>query len=201
MDYYVVLGILSTAIGIGSFFPYIFDTIRKSIRPHAYSWLIWGFLQVSVFIAQTEKGAGPGSWVIGASSLLCLSIFALSIRRSDAASAIDKASLAAAFAGILLWLATSSPLLEVIIAAATDVVGFIPTFAHANAKPWEDSVKVFALGALALFLSILALRSINPVTALYPATVCVSNSAFVVFVILRRRTISKKRRRAGAKAR
>ena len=200
MDYNALLGILSTAIGTGSFFPYIFDTIKGKIRPHAYSWLVWGFLQAAVFIAQTEKGAGPGSWAIGASSLLCMTIFALSIKRSDRISAIDKASLAAAFAGILLWLVTSASLVEVVIASATDIAGFIPTFAQASSKPEEESVKVFALGALALFISILALKSINPVTVLYPATVCVSNTVFVLFVTLKRNAASKRRKQGAAKS-
>ncbi len=185
--YQIILGIIATIIGLAGYIPYFKDIIKREIKPHAFSWLIWGILQSVVFFASTSKGGGAGAWAVGAPALLNMIIFVIALFRGEKEiTNLDKASLVVALFGIALWVITTSPVWSVIIVTGVDVVGFIPTFRKAYRKPKEEAVSVFALSSIAFFISLFALGSLNITTFLYPASLTVSNAIFVMMVMSRR---------------
>jgi uncharacterized protein with PQ loop repeat len=187
LEYQVILGIIATIIGLVGYIPYFKDIIKKRIKPHAFSWLIWGILQSLVFFAQTSKGGGAGAWAVGAPALLNLTIFVIAIFRGEKEiTRVDKASLLLALFGIALWAITTNPLWSVVIATGVDVVGFVPTFRKSYKKPNEEAVAVYALSAIAFGISLFALQSISITTVLYPASLVVTNAVFVAIVMMRR---------------
>lgn len=187
-EYQVVLGIVAVVIGLVGYLPYFVDIIKRQIKPHAFSWLIWGILQFVVFFAAANKGGGAGTWAIGAPAALNIAIFIMALFVGEKQiTKVDKASLVAAFAGIVLWAATANPLSSVVLLTCVDVLGFIPTLRKAYARPNEESVSVFAFSAVSFGISLLALQSLSLTTALYPATIMVGATAFVVMVLVRRR--------------
>ncbi len=192
LEYQIILGVISTVIGLAGYVPYFNDILKRRIKPHAFSWLIWGLLQLIVFFLSTSKGGGAGEWVIGAQATLNLVIFAISMRRGDVKiTLIDKASLSLALLGIVLWMATTNPLWGVVIASVVDVIAIVPTIRKAYAKPYEDSMSIFVLGAVAFAVSIFALSSISLVTVLYP-TVLICANAVLIAVMLKRRSEVKR---------
>ena len=62
LAYQIIIGLVATVIGLAGYVPYFKDIIRREIKPHAFSWLIWGILQSVVFFASTSRGGGaaPG---------------------------------------------------------------------------------------------------------------------------------------------
>src|SRR3954471_17103449 len=84
------LGGLATLLGIGSCSIYLWQVLKRKIKPHIFSWFIWGVVEVIGFAAQYAAKAGPGAWTVGVSSIFCLIIAAAglvhgekSITRSD----------------------------------------------------------------------------------------------------------------------
>jgi uncharacterized protein with PQ loop repeat len=202
LEYQVVLGIIAVIIGFLGYIPYFRDIIKRQIKPHAFSWFIWGLLQVLVFFASTSRGGGAGAWTIAAGALLCLTIFVISIFRGEKdITMLDKASLVVALLGIALWVVTTDPVWSVIIATGVDIVGFVPTFRKAYKKPHEDSVTVFGLSSFSFFISLFALHLVNITTFLYPASLVASNAVFVVMVLLRRKALTAKSVKGKPKSR
>jgi len=187
LEYQVILGVIAAIVGLAGYVPYFKDIIKKRIKPHAFSWLIWGITQTAVFFAQTSKGGGAGAWAVGAPALLNLIIFVIAIFRGEKEiTRLDKASLLFALSGIALWAITTDPLWSVIIATGVDVVGFVPTARKSYKKPNEEAVTIYMLNGMAFGISLFALQSVNLTTFLYPASLVVTNAVFVTMVMMRR---------------
>ena len=77
------------------------------------------------------------------------------------------------------------------LAALVDTLGFVPTFRKAYQKPREETTTTFSFGAIKFAISLAALESFSLTTALFPAVLVLSNSAFVIMVLLRRRALAK----------
>ena len=196
MEYQIILGIIAAIVGFSGYIPYFRDIIKRSIKPHAFSWLVWGLMQGLVFFASTSKGGGAGAWVIGAGSILCMIIFVISIFRGEKEiTTVDKASLIFAFLGMGLWIITSNPLWSVIIASAVDAVGYIPTIRKAYKRPYEESVTLYIFSGASLVVALFALQSLNLTTLLYPVSYIIVVSLFVGTVLIRRLSIPRSGRR------
>jgi hypothetical protein len=92
------------------------ETIFGKTKPHAFSWLVWGILQVAVFFASTSKGGGTGAWAIGATAVLDFVIFGISLFKGEKEiTRLDKTSLIVALLGMGLWVVTTDPIWSVLI--------------------------------------------------------------------------------------
>ena len=178
-------------LGIGSCTLYLWQVFHRTIKPHVFSWIIWGTIGLIGFAAQYVGKAGPGCWAIGASSILCFVIAGTgffygekSVTRSDWACFIVSLS------AIPVWLATSNPLWAVVIVSAIDAVAFYPTFRKSWMNPHEEGMMAFLLYGLQMLLSIIALENFTLTTALYPATIFVLNIALTLTLLYRRRALA-----------
>ena len=68
------LGIAAVVVGLVSYIPYLWGLYRGKVRPHAFTWLLWGLLTAIAFAAQLSDGAGPGSWITGVTAVVSLGI-------------------------------------------------------------------------------------------------------------------------------
>ncbi|VAX06896.1 hypothetical protein MNBD_GAMMA25-1518 [hydrothermal vent metagenome] len=64
MSYKEFLSALAIIITLVAFFPYIRSIIKNTIRPHVFSWVIWGMTTVVVFFAQLQDKGGAGAWPV-----------------------------------------------------------------------------------------------------------------------------------------
>ncbi len=193
MDYYILFGIIAVIVGLGGFVPYYRDILKGNTKPHAFSWLIWGLVQIIAFFAQISKGGGAGAWLVGVGGLACLSIFVFALFRGEKEIVLlDKVSLVLALIGIVLWAITSNPLNAVILAVIVDALGFVPTYRKAYKKPKEETLITYFLSGLGFAISISALQAISLTTVLYPISVVITNSGFIAMVMLRRNVQDKK---------
>ena len=188
MDYHVILGILALIIGLVSYIPYLYHVLKNKTKPHIFSWFIWGLLMGIAFIVQLTEEAGPGSWIIGLGSASCLFIATISYIKwkKDYITKSDWICFIAAILGIIFWVITKNPLIAVIIITGVDAIAFIPTFRKAYHSPHEETVVTYAISGFDMFLSILALENLNLTTALYPASLVVTNTLFSLMTVIRR---------------
>jgi hypothetical protein len=190
MDYKTVFAIIAIAIGFVSYIPYFKDTFAGRTKPHMFTWFIWAVLEGTAFFAQASKGAGAGAWVTGTTSILCVSVFLVSLSRGEKKITFgDKLSLAGAVLGVVLWYFSRNALTAVILVSITDFFGFIPTFRKSYFKPYEETVKLYVMSAIKLIFALLALKSFNLTTALYPASLILVNTAFVIMTVIRRKSL------------
>jgi hypothetical protein len=188
MDSKLCFGILSATVSVLQYPAYIRDVIKGKTKPHAFSWFVWGLPCGIVFAAQIMKGGGAGAWATGLTTVFCTAIFLLSLRYGEKEiTVLDKTCLALALLAIVLWIMTKDPLGSVALITVADVLGFLPTLRKSMTKPHEETATSYLIGSLKWLLSLFALGSFTLTTALYPATMTITNTALVGMLIYRRR--------------
>lgn len=187
------LAILATLIAFYSYIPYFKDIFAGKTKPHAFSWLIWFLLTAIGFVAQLQDRGGPGAWVTGFTALVAFFIFIAAIKKGEKnITRFDWACLAGAFVAMGLWALTKTPLFSVILITLIDALGFAPTFRKAFYKPQEETAITFSLSAIKFAIAIAALENLSIVTVLYPASLVVANSLFVLMLFLRKKQLKLK---------
>lgn len=190
MDYKVILGYIATALAIASYLPYFYGIYQGKTKPHAFTWFVWGTLNVVAFAAVRIAGGASGAWVLAVNVVACYTIAAVGFWQGRVKYDLtDWLALAGAFLGIILWRLTSNPLYAVILVSLSDAIGSIPIFRKAYRLPFEENITSFAMGVWYYLLAILALDSLTITTWLYPAIVFVLDSALVILVLFRRKRL------------
>lgn len=188
IDYKLALGYLTILLAFISYIPYIRDVLENKTKPHAFSWLIWSVLSAIAFAAQFVKHGGAGAWVTGFTTVACLVIFLLALRKGTRDfPVIDWVCLALAGISLLTWWLMKDPTVSVIIIIITDTLAFIPTFRKSYRNPFEETATLFVIYFFIWILALFALDSYSIATWLYPAYGIVANAALVLMLMWWRR--------------
>ena len=105
------LGIFAVTVGLVSYVPYLWGMYQGKVRPHAFTWFLWGLLTAVAFAAQLSDGAGPGSWITGVTAVVSLGVAAAALHQSRFSNVarVDWYFFIAALVSIPLWLITNTP--------------------------------------------------------------------------------------------
>ena len=192
VDIKVILGLLAAGVAIINYWPYLIGTINKTLKPHAFSWIVWTLMTGITFFAQVTDGAGPGAWATGATAVTLLVIAVLSIRNGGyKITTSDKISFVGALSAIPIWVLTSDPLWAVIVVTAVEALGFFPTYRKGYMRPHDESVFAFMLTILKYSLALAALKNYTLTTTMFPIALIVLSSALIVELLWRRREIKR----------
>lgn len=184
---------IAIVLAIIGFVPYIVLILRGLVKPHVFSWMIWGITTTIIFFAQLEAEGGMGAWPIGLSGFITIFIAILAyIKRGDATiTKLDWAFLIVALASLPLWYITSNPLWTVVILTTVDMIGFGPTLRKAYHHPFEESRLFFMLIILRNMCSVVALEAYSVTTVLFPACLAVGALALLAILQLRRSALTQ----------
>ncbi|MCO4784511.1 hypothetical protein [Marinomonas atlantica] len=186
----LIFSVIAIALALVGFVPYIALIIRGKVKPHVFSWVIWGITTTVIFFAQLEAEGGVGAWPIGLSGFVTILIAILAyLKRGDATiTRMDWGFLIAAFASLPLWYLTNDPLWTVVILTTIDMIGFGPTFRKAYHRPFEDSRVFFIIMILRNVCSVIALEAYSVTTVLFPF--CLAVGFLILLIILQYRRIA-----------
>jgi hypothetical protein len=178
-----VFGIASLVVAVFQYLPYCWKTYTGELRPHVFSYVIWGFGAAIVAGAQWAAGAGPGAWAMALVAFLCFLVVALSLRGGvQYITRKDVWTLIAALCALPIWYFTEDPLFAVIVITIIDIAAFYMIFKKARAHPNEDSILFYLVATLQYTLSIFATESFNLTTLLNPV-VLIASAFLVIFAI------------------
>lgn len=188
MSYKEILSLVAIALTFIAFFPYIRAIIKGTIKPHVFSWIIWGSTTFVVFLAQLEDHGGVGAWPIGVSGIITIFIAWLAyLKRADLAiTRTDRLFLVSALSALPLWYVTSDPLWAVVLLTVIDVLGFGPTLRKAYAFPHSESLLFFALFAARNLIVVMALEHYSLTTVLFPAVIAAACLLLMALITYRR---------------
>jgi hypothetical protein len=187
-----ILSALGVILALGGYGVYLYGIWRGTVRPHFFTWFIWGIVMSIGFAAQYAAAAGPGMWVTGISAGITLVIAAWALKKGERhITRSDWVFFIAALVSIPVWLLTETPLYTVLMISLIDAFGFYPTFRKSWTKPWEESITAYTLAALQFVFSVLAMDSVTIITSLYPLTISVLNALLIIQLIARRRWAAK----------
>ncbi|MEW6682556.1 MAG: hypothetical protein AB1451_06485 [Nitrospirota bacterium] len=185
-----------SAVAIGltlvAFFPYISAILKGTVKPHVFSWVIWGTTTFVVFLAQLDDNGGAGAWPIGVSGSITIVIALLAyLKRADVSiTRTDWSFLVSAISSLPVWYLTSDPLWAVVILTTVDVLGFGPTVRKAYASPHSESLLFFALFAARNLIVIMALENYTVTTVLFPAVIAATCALLIAMVAYRRNALA-----------
>ena len=180
---------IAIALALIGFVPYIALILRGKVKPHVFSWVIWGITTTVIFFAQLEAEGGVGAWPIGLSGFVTILIAILAyLKRGDATiTRADWGFLLAAIASLPLWYVTDDPLWTVVILTTIDMIGFGPTFRKAYHRPFEDSRVFFIIMIVRNACSVVALEAYSVTTVLFPF--CLAVGFLILLIILQYRRV------------
>ena len=183
-----LLSAVAVALTLIAFFPYIRSIITGAIRPHVFSWVIWGATTFGVFLAQLEDGGGTGAWPIGVSGIITIfiALLAYSKHADISITRTDWLFLVTALSSLPFWYIASDPLWAVVILTTVDVLGFGPTVRKAYYLPHSESLLFFGLFAARNLIVILALENHSVTTVLFPAVIAAACILLMSLVMYRR---------------
>lgn len=183
-----VFSAIAIALTFFAFVPYIFEILKNQVKPHVFSWVIWGATTFVVFLAQLEGQGGVGAWPIGVSGAITIFIAILAfMKRADLIiTSSDWAFFIAALSSLPFWYFTSDPLWAVVILTTVDTLGFGPTVRKAWREPHSESLMFFMLFASRNILVIFALETYSITTVLFPAVVATACVSLIVMILSRR---------------
>jgi len=188
MDLKLVLGTISFILAIVGIIPYIIDILKKKTKPHIYSWLIWGISQTIVVIAQIKNGAGYGTLYGIAGGLVCYSVAFLSLKNGfKHIKKFDTFCLILALISMIIYVGLKNPLLAVVVATATNFIGFLPTLRKTLIDPSSETLATFLCGSTGAFLSILALQNYSLITSLYLINNTMTNSLLAAIIFFKKK--------------
>lgn len=190
-----ILGLLSVALMCAGFGFYFRDILRKRIKPHAFSWVVWGLLAAIAFLAQRSGAAGAGSWAMGTSAAACFVIAGFAaVRGEKDIKKSDVLAFVAALAAIPIWYFTGDPLWAVVLVSMIEVLAFYPTFRKSFHKPREETSLIYSLDVVNYTLALCALENYSMANLLYPLVIVMTNSAFVAMLLWRRSALAGRAR-------
>lgn len=184
---------LAISITFIAFLPYLRGIATNSIKPHFFSWVIWGITTTVVFFAQLQDEGGVGAWPTGVSGCLTISIAVLAfVKRADInISLLDWGFLLAALTSLPVWFLTTDPMLAVVMLTIVDVLGFGPTARKVWHAPWTESPVFYSLYVSSNLLVLVALENYSVTTALFPIAIALGCMVVIVLVWMRRRIVPK----------
>lgn len=191
MTYNELFGILGVILTFIGFYPYIRGIIRGTIKPHLFSWIIWGSITLLVFFAQVYDGGGAGAWPTGVTGTITLIVIVIAYFKSPVIQSdkIDWFILTLALMGMPIWYITSDPLWAVVIVTVSEVLGFLPTLRKVYYHPFEESLLFFNIFTFRNIAAIIALENYSPTTMLFPVAATFTGLILIALIIYRRRVL------------
>lgn len=186
------IAVVAAILALVGNIPYLVDIVRKKVKPHPYTWLVWTIVSATIFFGQVAKGAGIGALPTLASEIFTLIIFLFSLRYGfGQIKKSDTYFLVAALIGLVPWLLTKDPTLSVIIMVSIDFIAFIPTLRKTWQFPETEIPILYAMNALRHFLALFSLQAYNIATMLHSLVMIVLNTCMTLMIVVPRRMPKK----------
>ena len=189
MPYKEILSGVAIGLTLMAFVPYIRAILGGTVKPHVFSWVIWG---ATTFLAQFEDKGGVGAWPIGVSGSITIFIaFLAYLKRADVTiTKTDWLFFVSALSSLPLWYLTSDPLWAVVLLTTVDVIGFGPTIRKAYHFPYSESLLFFGLFTVRNLLVMMAFENYSVTTLLFPAVIAVVCLVLMGMIAYRRRVLA-----------
>lgn len=191
-----LLSSLAMAAILAAQLPYLIGVLKHKVRPHVFSWVIWGITTLIVFFAQTSGDAGVGAWGTGVAGVMTIliAIMAFKHRGDITITRTDWLFFILALLSIPFWYFTADPLWAVVILTSVDLMGFIPTLRKIYHDPYSEPFPYLVLFVLHNVLVLSAMETYSVTTILFPLCLLCTGCLAILVMRIRRRELPIKSR-------
>jgi hypothetical protein len=177
------IGILAGVIGSLAYVPYIIAMIKRKTTPNKATWIIWSVLGIIIAASYYSAGARETAFVPFGNAIGIVVVTLLALRYGeDGWTSLDKGCIIGAGAGLILWAATSEPLMALYLTTMVDAIGGIPTIEKAWKRPESEDKLTWVMFVIANSVNILAIREWTLAIAMYPVYVLILSGVMVVLL-------------------
>ena len=185
-----ILGIVSILIVVATSVVYFRQMFQGRIKPHSFSWIIWGLTTGIAAGARTGGGVDAGAWGQWAAAGSCMICGLLALKYGEKhITRGDIVAFTAALAAIPAWIVTDNPLIAVIIVTGIDGVGYYPTIRKSYRRPHEEAMYNYVVGNVIHVLSLAATEEYTVTNTLFQIVLLVINTLLVGMIWWRRRQL------------
>ena len=183
--------IIASLLAIVGNVPYLNDIVKKRVRPHPYTWLVWSIVSCIIFFGQVAKGAGIGALPTASAEIFTIIIFFFSLQYGfKHIRKVDTLFFIIALLGIIPWIITKDPTPSGIIAVAIDLTAFAPTIRKTWGDPKTETQTLYSMNVLRHILMLISLQSYNIATTLHSIAMITTNSLMIS--LIRRKKVNCK---------
>ena len=183
----MTLGEISLVISVTGIFPYLWATIRGTVRPHRTSWFIWTVILAVTLWGYLAAGAEDSAWFIVGDLLATGAVFVASLFRGRGGlERLDVMCLIMAGIGVAIWQISEQAIFVLLGTLMADVMGVVPTVHKALREPETESASTFMVSSLAAICGFLAVNEWDLLLLFYPFYLFLAN--FVTGMVI---TVSK----------
>lgn len=187
-----IVGFVAVILTLAGYVPYIRDTLKGKTTPHIYTWFLWSLLSFIGFALQMSDKAGPGAFVTLTAAIAGLFICIVGFRKgSKNITFSDTVFLILALLSLVIWLFAKQPVVSTILISVTDLLAFFPTLRKSWRKPEEETLSSYVTNTFRFGLALVALEKYTIISSLSPWTWVFMNGIFSIFLIVRRKQLSK----------
>jgi hypothetical protein len=182
----LIFGFISILVALAAYYFYFREIARGNTKPHAFSWLIWGLLAGTGFLAQVSADAGIGAWATGLTSIASLTIFCVALKiGATRPTPFDWILLSMALLSLLLLFVVKSEEAALLLTLAALIAGFAMNIRKAYNRPQEENATAFWLNMLKFIPAIFALSHFSFLTIAYPLVAALGNAVVASVVQVR----------------
>lgn len=183
------LGLVSGALLITGYLPYMYEVLKKTTKPNRMSWFIWSLSTAIILFGVFGTGTTEAIWVPIADAVGCFLIFLLALRYGVGGWTLtDRISLGICIASLLIWWLSGSALIALIMNLCIYVSGYLPTIKKALKDPKSESRTawtIFFLGVLLNLVTVIVGTDKGFAVWLYPITLVVVVGALLAILCLK----------------
>lgn len=182
------IAIIASLIAVVGNVPYLRDVIKKRVRPHPYTWLVWTIVSLVTLFGQIAKGAGIGALPTAAAELFTVIIFFFSLQYGfKQIRKTDTYFLIAALLGLIPWALTKDPTISVIIVVSIDLIAFIPTLRKTWFDPKSETPILYSMNVVRHIMTLFSLQAYNIATTLHSIAMIITNTLMTGFITLKKK--------------
>lgn len=176
-----IIGLLAGVVIASAQGIYLFNTLKKKVRPSVLSWAGWACLMGTSLVAQIiGKGWQWSLMGIGCSTAGCLAIAGTALLSGNYAwNRRDLKYLFIGLASVVIYLLSSNAWITTIFAIIADAVLGIPTLQNAYRDPASERSPAWILGVLSSTLALIICFGHDIIYTLFPGYLFLFNGGMV----------------------
>ncbi len=197
MDLKIVAGLIAAFLPFVAYAPYLRGTWTGKIKPHPFSWIIWGSCSAIVIILLWNTGGG---WaILRQFSLiaLCLIVAILAFARKGSFAIklawSDWACLALAAIALTFYVFAKNPLVAMSLIIFAETLALIPTITKVRRAPFSENQSMWWIQSTVGALALIALAEYNATTLTGGVGGLLINVTGLTFIVLGQYRAQRKR--------
>ena len=188
-----IFAFLAIFVAIMRYATYLRAIYLQQARPHVFTWFNIGLIVSIAAYAQVSLNGGPSTWVLIFIAATCFFIAALALFVGEKnITKSDWFAFCGALLAIPVWIYTEDPVWGIVVIIIIDFLSFYPTIRKSWHDPWGEPPISYFWGGLRYFLTLFAVAPFAIETLAYPFFLMVTEWGFALYVLYRRRILTKK---------